>query len=303
MCNILIWIEEHENVAIDKILVSISGGQDSMCLLKLLYDFSQEYKKRIAIVHFDHNWRADSSSNAKYYCFTYSKAIFSEEQARKWRYFSLNLLATQLNCYTIVTGHTLTDRIETLFYSLIRGSGLDGITSMAFSRLDNNQVRVIHPLNNLKRQELYWLIRKTQLPVWTDLTNYSNNFTRNKIRNELIPYIKTTFNSELEKNLYGLFSIMDFEVEYLQLKACFFYTLLIHPQKYAINRKLLYTLHIALQRRIVKVFLKKYFSNSLPKKIIADILLKPITYSGIVYTYKKYNVYLGSTWIYLTIDK
>nr|ARO91168.1 tRNA(Ile)-lysidine synthase [Flintiella sanguinaria] len=282
------------------ILASISGGQDSICLMKLLYDFQYIYKWNITIIHFDHNWRNDSKINVKYYSFTYSKKIYNEELGRIWRYKSLISLAKNLQCHHIATAHTISDRFETLFHNLIRGTGLDGYLIISNKNLyGKKNIQIIRPLYNANRQQLYWFARRLQLPLWTDSTNFDNQRTRNKIRNELLPYIKNQFNTALDKELSLFLSILYKEIEYLQLKTCFFYKILIHPIKCAINKRLLLSLHKCIQNRIIKLFLTKNTHNEISAKYIEVILNEYKNNNKIIYIDNCYGVYIGLKWIYI----
>ncbi|WP_293125861.1 tRNA lysidine(34) synthetase TilS [Microcoleus sp. bin38.metabat.b11b12b14.051] len=129
-----------------RLLVAVSGGQDSLCALKLLLDLQPKWGWNLAIVHCDHGWRSDSQSNANhvenlaknwgisYYLQTASDILKTEAAARQWRYQALIEIAIAHNYPYIVTGHTASDRAETLLYNLIRGSGADGLSALTWTR-------------------------------------------------------------------------------------------------------------------------------------------------------------------------
>ncbi|MCC3502356.1 MULTISPECIES: tRNA lysidine(34) synthetase TilS [unclassified Microcoleus] len=129
-----------------RLLVAVSGGQDSLCTLKLLLDLQPKWGWNLAIAHCDHCWRSDSQSNANhvenlaknfgisYYLQTASDIPKTEAAARKWRYQALTEVAIAHNYPYIVTGHTASDRAETLLYNLIRGSGADGLSALTWTR-------------------------------------------------------------------------------------------------------------------------------------------------------------------------
>ncbi|MEG3861892.1 tRNA lysidine(34) synthetase TilS [Microcoleus sp. herbarium12] len=129
-----------------RLLVAVSGGQDSLCGLKLLSDLQSKWGWNLAIVHCDHRWRSDSQSNAShvenlaknwgisYYLQTASDISKTEAAARQWRYQALTEIAIAHNYPYIVTGHTASDRAETLLYNLIRGSGADGLSALTWTR-------------------------------------------------------------------------------------------------------------------------------------------------------------------------
>ncbi|MBE9187636.1 tRNA lysidine(34) synthetase TilS [Microcoleus sp. LEGE 07076] len=129
-----------------RLLVAVSGGQDSLCLLKLLLDLQPKWGWNLAIAHCDHRWRSDSQSNAthvenlaknwgiSYYLQTAFSIPKTEAEARQWRYQALTEIAIARNSPYIVTGHTASDRAETLLYNLIRGSGADGLSALTWKR-------------------------------------------------------------------------------------------------------------------------------------------------------------------------
>ncbi|MEG3850667.1 tRNA lysidine(34) synthetase TilS [Microcoleus sp. herbarium19] len=128
------------------LLVAVSGGQDSLCLIKMLLDLQPKWGWNLGVAHCDHRWRSDSESNANhveklaknwgisYYLQTASDIPKTEAAARQWRYQALTEIAIARNYPYIVTGHTASDRAETLLYNLIRGSGADGLSALTWTR-------------------------------------------------------------------------------------------------------------------------------------------------------------------------
>src|SRR4028118_2316287 len=129
-----------------RLLMAVSGGQDSLCLSKLLLDLQQKWGWELAIAHCDHRWRSDSEANANYvkhlaqewqvpfYQQIAVQVTKSEAEARHWRYQALTTIALDMGYQYIVTGHTASDRAETLLYNLIRGSGADGLSALTWTR-------------------------------------------------------------------------------------------------------------------------------------------------------------------------
>ena len=114
-----------------RLLIAVSGGQDSLCLSQLMLDLQPKWGWSLGIAHCDHCWREDSQANANYveqlsrnfgipfYLETASQPLMSEAAARSWRYKALLKIANHNNYQFIITGHTATDRAETLVYNLI----------------------------------------------------------------------------------------------------------------------------------------------------------------------------------------
>ncbi|MGL5059431.1 MAG: tRNA lysidine(34) synthetase TilS [Microcoleus sp.] len=129
-----------------RLLVAVSGGQDSLCLMKLLLDLRSKWGWELAIAHCDHRWRTDSEANAihvqnlaknwevSYYLAIADPPPKTEAAARSWRYQALAKIAVDRNYSYIITGHTASDRAETLLYNLIRGTGIDGLAALTWTR-------------------------------------------------------------------------------------------------------------------------------------------------------------------------
>jgi tRNA(Ile)-lysidine synthase len=249
------------------ILVAVSGGQDSLCLIKLLVDLQPKWSWQIAIAHCDHRWTTDEGIadrvrdiagmfDLPFHLITATKAIpETEAAAREWRYQSLVDLATNEKISYIVTGHTKSDRAETLLYNLIRGSGTDGLRSLNWRRYLTPEIQLIRPLLNFSRAETLEFCQQFDLPIWEDAVNQNLKYARNRIRKELIPYLQTHFNPQVENSLAHTLEILQAEVEYLEDSAQKLLELAITSEKTALNRHQLKDQPVALQRRVVRQFL------------------------------------------------
>ena len=271
-----------------QILVAVSGGQDSLCLAKLLLDLQPKWGWDLAIAHCDHRWRSDSAANAvfvqnlanqwqvDYFEQTAEGVLSSEAAAREWRYQSLMQIAQQHNYDTIVTGHTASDRAETLLYNLMRGSGADGLQALTWTRSLTANLQLVRPLLSVTRAQTAQFCQEMGLAIWEDSTNQSLEFARNRIRLELIPYLQTHFNPQVEQALNQTAELLQAEVEYLEAEAS---RLLgqakwgIEGQSYRFNRRPLQTAPIALQRRAIRQFLQQ----SLPETPNFDQIEKLVT--------------------------
>nr|ATJ02859.1 tRNA(Ile)-lysidine synthase [Porphyridium purpureum] len=279
-------------------IFKIEFGQDSISLLKLLSDLTELDTFNILAIHFDHQWRVDSKINCTYYCFNSNSFKDDEVSSRKWRYNELIVLSSYLNIEYIATAHTSTDKVETLFYNLMRGTGLNGgITSNSEILYLTNKIKIIRPLFNITRNEIYWLTRKFFIPIWTDFTNFNYNKTRNKIRNELIPYIKNQFNPRLDSELCKFINNLVYEFDYIQLKACFLYKMIVHPIKNSLNRNVLKKLHPAIQLRIITIFL--YPTNQSNNFDIYFNHINKNIKNTIFSLDHGYYLYIGENWLHI----
>jgi tRNA(Ile)-lysidine synthase len=258
-----------------KLLIAVSGGQDSLCLIKLLLDLQPHWGWQLGIAHCDHHWRSDSEANANYveqlarnwqisfYCAVADQLIKSEAAARQWRYQALSAIAQQ-NSYTcIVTGHTASDRAETLLYNLMRGSGTDGLQALTWQRpLDS--VMLVRPLLDFTRTQTGQFCQAQQLKVWEDATNQDLNYARNRIRRELLPYLHH-FNPQVESALAQTAELLQADVEYLEQAASQLRQQAMPEagltenikSPFKLNCRVLQTAPVALQRRVMRQVLQQ----------------------------------------------
>ena len=195
------------------LLLAISGGQDSMALLKLIVDLRRIYKWQVEVWHGDHQWHDKSEKikeELKLWClnkklpFHTNKAakkdVGNEEKARDWRYKNLIIQANSLSsknlyfpCMRILTGHTATDRAETIIMNLARGSDLIGLSTLKEQRALDNNLQLARPLLIFDRNETLEICKEFNLPIWIDPSNENINFTRNKIRKEILPILNSIY--------------------------------------------------------------------------------------------------------------
>jgi len=195
------------------ILISVSGGQDSMALLGLIDALTKLHNWSISVWHGDHQWHEKSSIYAldlKNYCerkdiaFYLDKAnkenIFSEEKAREWRYNKLceraktllNKNQQQKNIY-LLTGHTNSDNAETFILNLARGSNFAGLSNIESKRLLENQIFLIRPILIFSREDTKQFCNVMNIPVWEDPTNSDLKLKRNLVRKKIIPSLEIIY--------------------------------------------------------------------------------------------------------------
>lgn len=251
-----------------RILIAVSGGQDSLCLLKLLLDLQSKWAWKIAIAHCDHGWKYDSQianhvqQLAKnwvipFYLRKTSQLKETEAAARNWRYQALTEIAQENNFSIIVAGHTESDRAETLLYNLVRGAGNDGLGALTWQRFLTDNIILVRPLLTINRLETWEFCQQFNLPIWEDMANKNLNYARNRIRKELIPYIQTNFNPQVETNLAQTAEIIKDETEYLESCAKKTLEKAINEDGTQLNRPVLQSVPLALQRRVMRQVLLK----------------------------------------------
>jgi tRNA(Ile)-lysidine synthase len=261
------------------LLVAVSGGQDSLCLAKLLQMQSAKFNWNLTIAHCDHRWRSDSSANAAHveniakewgitFCLRTADSILANEaDARKWRYAMLVEIANINKCAYVATGHTRSDRVETLLHNLIRGSGADGLTSLTWMRSLTPEIKLVRPLLNVSRHETLAFCRENQIPIWEDSTNQNLEYRRNRLRLETIPYLQEHFNPQLEIAIAQTSELLHDDVLYLEKQASFFFednvSVIWDERLPRLHRLSLQEQPLAIQRRIVRQFLSRY----LPRQV------------------------------------
>ena len=185
----------------DSCLIALSGGADSVALLKILCEIKKEYNLRLYSMHIHHGIRAEEADRDAKFASELSesfgieciikyvdvpdyaklKRLSIEEAARILRYEELQKQAKLKNA-KIATAHHLDDKAETFIMNLCRGSGLKGLGSIRAKR-DN----IIRPLLALSKKEILDYIEKEGLDYVTDSTNLEDIYTRNYIRHKVIP--------------------------------------------------------------------------------------------------------------------
>lgn len=260
------------------LLVAVSGGQDSLCLIKLLLDLQPKWGWRLGIAHCDHRWRSDSQANANhvenlaksweiyFYLETANTSINSEAAARNWRYQALSTIAQTNNYQYVVTGHTASDRAETLLYNLIRGTGADGLQALTWQRPLTADIMLVRPLLEITRSQTAQFCQEFHLPIWEDSTNQDWKYARNRIRQELLPYLQENFNPQVELALAQTAELLQAEVEYLEQAAQKLREEAMESSRgtlpLRLNRRVLKTAPLALQRRVMRQVLQQILPDA-----------------------------------------
>ncbi len=180
------------------VLVALSGGADSVALLRALSEVSDEYCINLSAIHINHNLRGDESMRDELFCRKLCESLkiplivesinvgkIAEEKgesielcARNLRYELFSKHATGL----IATAHTASDNAETVLYNLSRGSGLTGVCGIPPVR-DN----IIRPIINCSREDVIDYLNTISQDYVNDSTNDTDDYTRNKIRHNVVP--------------------------------------------------------------------------------------------------------------------
>lgn len=300
---------------LSSVIIAISGGQDSICLIQLIDNFMQNYHQlqQVEYIYIDHQWKQDSKKQIKHLInyilntgnhlciYQINNILLSEGKARKHRYHIILHHAIKYKYQAIITAHTKTDRIETFFQNLIKGTSIDGATSLTISRKLSNKLYILRPLIDINRENIAWFCRKHSLPIWSDLTNYYLYIKRNRIRYELIPYLNNYFNDKVNDNLIHFLNRSNQDNEYLKQNTLKLYINSRHHKYIALNYKLIIAQHYALQSRILQLFFYHNFNLLITNITISQLIqifYKNNTSIKIV-QWKNLKIYLNNIWIYV----
>ena len=265
----------------DKIILGVSGGPDSIAMLDILRQLMSELKFDIFVVHINHNIRGkDADEDEKYvkkYCQKYNIKFFAkkidvptiaknekigtEEAGRKVRYEYFEEILKETKSNKIAIAHNKNDKVETIIMHLLRGSGISGLKGIEPIRGN----KFIKPLIECDRQEIEKYCRENNLQPRIDKTNFENEYTRNKIRNIVIPYIKKEFNPNIIETITRLAEVVSSEDDFIENIANENYKkLLIIEEKNRIELKLkeFNLLDEVLKNRIILITTKKMFGST-----------------------------------------
>jgi tRNA(Ile)-lysidine synthase len=260
------------------LLVGFSGGIDSACLLDVLCKLSQEYEFKVIAGHLNHNWRGEESKKeelkAKQFCSERNIGFYSEtlpenlphteEEARNQRYKFFNKIAALTKATEIITGHTLSDQVETVLYRILKGTGIIGLKGIPEVRHQENNPSIYRPLLEITREENIQYCKENNIEPNIDSSNFQEKYLRNRIRLNLLPELYT-YNSGIGNAILRLSLISkdteEIVEEYLQLIKNEIYseTRIISTPKFLKLSK-------ALQKRILfEFFLKNNIEHNYEK--------------------------------------
>ena len=212
--RVLHFIRENNLISGQRqLLVAVSGGPDSICLLHILVKLREELGLKLHIAHLNHQLRgAESEADARYVSrlahrlsipisvesrdvreYRTRKRTSLEEAAREVRYDFLSGVAKSIGTDRVATGHTTDDHVETILMHLLRGTGTRGLIGLRPSsqwHSSENSLIIIRPLLAVSRQEIMDYCHRYRLRPRTDASNYSPSLLRNKIRHQLIPLLE-----------------------------------------------------------------------------------------------------------------
>ena len=203
----------------DTIVVGFSGGPDSVFLVEMLKKLQYFFNFKIYLVHINHLLRGEDADSDENFSFEYAKKnnleIFIkripvkeiakevgktlEEVGREERYKFFFEIYEKVGANKIATAHNKDDQIETFLFRLIRGTSLQGLEGI---KIKNNNI--IRPISEIYKKDILEYLNKNEIQYKIDKTNFENEFTRNSIRLDLIPFIEERYNIKFKDKIFSL---------------------------------------------------------------------------------------------------
>lgn len=204
----------------ERVLVAVSGGQDSLTLCEALSQINLTHGKgprwqKLELAHCDHGWPGDAgiASHVASYAKIRKLPLHmitadppprrTENDARVWRYAALEDVALRKGFDTVATGHTRTDLAETVVHALAGGAGPDGLVSLSWRRTisGTSGVGLVRPMLDVSREETARFCTEKGIAFWRDEYNETLQYARNRVRRVVMPVMRDALNGEVERAL------------------------------------------------------------------------------------------------------
>ncbi len=265
------YVEQHSLIQEgDRLLVAVSGGPDSLCMLHILRALAPRYRLTLVVAHLDHCIRPEAreeaeavSALAAHWSLPFEGAAIDVPAFRKGRRFSaseasrvvrfqfLTKAAKKHGTRKIALGQQLDDQAETVLFNLLRGTGPGGLAGILPKRTFG-PVELIRPLLCISRREIECYCRDQGLKPALDASNLKIDYTRNRIRLELIPYLEERYNHNLKPSLAQLASMIAADRAYLEAKTKEMFAQVTRREKdkLILDRDVFNSLHPSLRGRV-----------------------------------------------------
>ena len=262
--------EFHMLAAGDTVLVGVSGGADSVCLLMVLHELSATMKFALEVVHVEHGIRGEESLQDAAFvedlckrlgvvchvrkvdvpAYAGNNGLGLEEAARRLRYEVFEEFALQKNA-KIALAHHQEDNAETILFQMVRGSSLTGMCGMQSVRKDDSGICYIRPLLSWHREEIEQFLESKQIKWRVDSTNEQLDYSRNYLRARVLPEL-AQINAQAVEHINQTAGHLSEIKDYLDLETEKYWTMLaIETDKLSLDTKGLLELHPVMQRQLV----------------------------------------------------
>ncbi len=265
----------------DRIVVGVSGGADSICLLHVLKQLSVDYELTLIVVHINHGIRGEEADRDELFvqnhCLTEGleyksitakvgeiakrEGLSEEEAGRKVRYEAFFEVCEKLRCNKVAIAHNRNDNAETVLFNLFRGSGirgLSGIEPYRVIRQSFGEVALIRPLLGLERAEIEAYLHREGISYIIDSTNLSDHYSRNKIRNRILAYATQEINKQSIGNIAEAAGTLREIEDYLNSKIihCYEELVKVEDQVYRIPIMSLLGEHIVIRKGVLRLVME-----------------------------------------------
>ncbi len=294
------------------VVVGVSGGADSVCLLHILAKWQDELGIELHIAHLNHQLRgAESEADARYVAsladrlgipvivgrrdvaaYKAERGCSMEEAARELRYDFLTQVAIDTGAGRVAVGHTRDDQVETVLMHILRGTGTSGLRGLepcspvpfyrSKSKAKELRLLVIRPLLEITRDETMKYCREHQLEPRMDSSNLSLSFFRNRIRMELLPLLRK-YNPRIDETLLRMSGIAGDDACFVEQQALQLWDRVARQKDNAIylDKKKTSALPVALQRQLVRLAAYRVLGDTrdieaIHIEAIRDLLIKPV---------------------------
>ncbi len=296
------------------VIVGVSGGADSVCLLHILAQWQDELGIELHIAHLNHQLRgAESEADARYVAslagrfgipvivgrrdvaaYKAERGCSMEEAARELRYDFLTQVAIDTGASRVAVGHTRDDQVETVLMHILRGTGTSGLRgiepcspvpfchSKLKAKAKELRLLVIRPLLDITRDETMKYCREHQLEPRIDSSNLSLSLFRNRIRMELLPLLRK-YNPRIDETLLRMSGIAGDDACFVEQQAWQLWDRVARQKDNVIylDKKKTSALPVALQRQLVRLAVDRVLGDTrdieaIHIEAIKDLLIKPV---------------------------
>lgn len=276
----------------DKIVLGVSGGPDSLFMLSALNNLKEKLHIELIVAHINHMIREEANLeeqfvkefcqkiNVKFYSkrvevekYAKNNKIGLEEAGRKIRYQFFEEILKREGANKIAIAHNKNDKVETMIMHILRGSGISGLQGIQ----PQTHNKIIRPIIEIERKDIEKYCEEQKLEPRIDKSNFDNTYTRNKIRNVVIPYIKQEFNPNFIETMTRLSEVITEENTFLnQLTEVEYKKIVIQKadKEIALDLKKFNELDNIIKRRIIlyTVSILRGSSQGIEKVHVEDIV-------------------------------
>ena len=253
----------------DKLVVGVSGGPDSICLLFVLMELQKKLAFEMVVVHVNHGLRGESADADEAYvrkvckehgitCEVYRENVdliakerkqSTEEAGRDVRREAFGHTMEKHGGTKIALAHHMNDSVETFFMNLARGTGIQGMGGIR--PIAGVYIR---PLLCLERREIEEFLREKNIPYCTDSTNEEDDYTRNRLRNHVIPYLEKEVNARTVAHIGETMSQLQELQIFLQEQTEIYYKQCVkqHEKGYILLENSFFEVPVSLRPFIIK---------------------------------------------------